>query len=332
MSLPLLPLFPPLYTPVHIFPPLPTPDGDTPRHARGHDQEPSADGAEPTDANRLDSRETDGGTGGREHISEDVVARDDLCAPRLHDVQAVRVQARKAEQLGDALQEHDDDGQRDATFGLLDAPAVDEHAGGDDDAEGEEAAAQAVLGHAVAVALADPLAHRAVGPAAAEEGAEEVSAAGRDVEEAGLDGAGEVEARVEHVPDRRQEGVHVPDQTAAREAGDEQVRVPVEAQDAHRVRPRPQLGGVVLPAESLELDGALAVDGLGQAEGDEEGGEAREGRLQPEDVPPTRVRDDDAADERPESRADECAGQEPRERGGAVDGPVNVADAAAADD
>lgn len=60
--------------------------------------------------------------------------------------------------------------------------------------------------------------HDVVGPAAAEEGAEEVAAAGGDVEEAGLDGRGEVEAWVEDVADGREERVHVPDEGGGGEA------------------------------------------------------------------------------------------------------------------
>lgn len=46
---------------------------------------------------------------------------------------------------------------------------------------------------------------------AAEERPDDVAAAGREIEESGLDGRGEVEARVQDVADRGEERIHVPD-------------------------------------------------------------------------------------------------------------------------
>ena len=51
-----------------------------------------------------------------------------------------------------------------------------------------------------------------IGVAAAEERAQQIATAGRDVEEAGLDWGGKMEARVEYVADGSEERVHVPDQ------------------------------------------------------------------------------------------------------------------------
>lgn len=50
-----------------------------------------------------------------------------------------------------------------------------------------------------------------IGVPPAKEGAEQVARARREIEETGLQRGGQVEARVEDVADRREEGVHIPD-------------------------------------------------------------------------------------------------------------------------
>jgi hypothetical protein len=75
--------------------------------------------------------------------------------------------------LRHALQKHDDDGQRNTADRFLDTPAVDQYTAWNDGAERGQTASKAVFGDALAVAFGDPPLDRAVGPAAAEEGAED---------------------------------------------------------------------------------------------------------------------------------------------------------------
>lgn len=236
----------------------------------------------------------------------------DLRTPTLHDVQAVRVQAREADQLRDSLDEHGYDGECDAADSLLHAPAVEDHASWNDTSEGDQAAPEPVFGDPSSL-LHNVLLDVVVRPAPAEEGTKQVSATGSDVEQTGLDGAREVEPRIQHVADRGQQAVHVPHQGGARHAHGDQVRVLVQADDAQRVRPVPHLGHLLAAWEPAKLDGSLVVDGLREEEEDQDASETGEGRLQPEDVAPGAESDDDAANEGSEGGTDEGARHEPAE-------------------
>lgn len=319
---------------VHGLPPPLSPDGDGPQGDGAEDHEAGRDGTEPTHAHGLDGREADGAARGGEHVPDHVVAGHDLGAQALglHDVQAVGVEAREAEQLRDALGEHGDHGHGHAPDLPVDGPAVDEHRRRDDAADEDVAAPQPVLGHPPAPPR-DPLLDDVVGEAAPDEGAQEVAAAGGDVEQARQHGAGEVEARVEHVPDGREERVHVPHEAAARDPGDDEVGV-AEQQRGHAQRADPVRDppGPLGPGQVPQVVDLLGRDRLGQDEQDERGGHAAQGRLQPEDDPPRPVGDDDAADERPERGADQRAAEEPAQGGRAGGGRVDVAEAARAHD
>lgn len=79
---------------------------------------------------------------------------------------------------------------------------------------------------------------------------------------------------------------------------EKQVRITVENEDAEGIQPLPHLLCLLLSRQSLQLSGTFVVDCFGLQEEAEGGGCPGQSRLQPEDVPPTAERDDDAADER----------------------------------
>jgi len=122
------------------------------------------------------------------------------------------------------LEKHHRDGQGDATEALFDGPAVDQHARGDDDAHEWEQAAQPVFWDAGA-ALGDVFNDNEVGVAATEEGAENVPAAGREIEESRLDRCRQVEPRVEDIADWSEERVHVPNERGRSERDHDEVWV-----------------------------------------------------------------------------------------------------------
>ncbi len=329
---PSLPL-PPLFL-VHGPSPSLSPYRRGPETKSTHDQETGRYRAKPTHADGFDGRQTDGAPRGRKDIADHIVPRDDLGAPAfgLHDIQTIRVQARKGKQLRDTLDEHGGHGQRDAADLLFDAPAVDQHARRDDASDENIATAQPIFRHAPAL-LPNPLLDNVIGPPASEKGAQQIPTARGDVEQAALDRTRQVEARVQHVADGREEAVHVPDEAAARDARDDQVRVR-EQQDADTQRADP----VGDPAQSV-LAGQLAQlvdffvrDRFGQDKDDQHGGQPAQRGLQPENVPPAAERDDDAADERSKRRADQRAGQEPAQGGGARGRRVDVAQTTGPDD
>ena len=219
----LFPLSQPL---IDSLPPRFSPERCRPETEKAGKQESGGDGAEPADADLLDCRETHRAARGGEEIANHVIPRHHLRGPTftLHHVETVGVQAGEAEQLCDALDEHCRHRQWDAAHRLLHAPAVDHHAAWDDRSDEGQAGTEPVFWHASAFAQ-DPASHCAVGPAPTEECPEQVTAAGGDVEEAGLYGRREMEAWVEHVAYGREEGVHIPHQAAGGETDDDKVRV-----------------------------------------------------------------------------------------------------------
>lgn len=112
-----------------------------------------------------------------------------------------------------------------------------------------------------------------------------------------MERGGEVEPRVQHVANRREEAVHVPDERGGSERDGEEVRVAVESDDAEWVQPLPHGARLLGAGEVGEFGGAAVVDRLREEEEDEGGGGAGEGGLEPEDVAPAAVGDDYAADE-----------------------------------
>lgn len=76
-----------------------------------------------------------------------------------------------------------------------------------------------------------------------------------------------------------------------------QIRIPIQPNNAERVKPLPESVHLLRAREIRELVCAPVVDRFGLEEDDEEGGGAGEGRLQPEDVAPGTEGDDYAADE-----------------------------------
>ena len=123
-----------------------------------------------------------------------------LRTPTLHNIQAIRIQTRETKQLRHTLQKHHHYRERHTTDPFLHAPSIDNHTRGDDAAEENKTAAQPVLSDAVA-ADANVLFHNVVGVTAAEECTQQVAAAGRNIEEAGLERGLQVEAWVEDVAD-----------------------------------------------------------------------------------------------------------------------------------
>lgn len=69
-------------------------------------------------------------------------------------------------------------------------------------------------------------------PPPPKEGTDYIPEPRRQVKQAGLDRAHETEARIQDVADGRQETVHIPDKTRARDRHSEEVRVAEELDDA----------------------------------------------------------------------------------------------------
>lgn len=319
---------------VHFLPPAFAPDGGRPESQGAGQQKGGADGAEPADADAFDGGQADGGTGGGEDVADHVVPRHHLGRATfgLHHVETVGVEGGKAEELRHPLYEHGRHRQWDTAHRLVDAPAVHQHASGNHDADERQTRSQPVFGHAPTLPPDPPL-HHPIRPPAAEEGAQQISAAGRDVEEARLDRRGQVEARVEHVADRGQERVHVPHQATGGQAGDDEVRVfEQEDQDAQRGDQVSDSTGLGAPGEMGESVDRLGGNGFRQEDDHQDRGQATEGRLKPEDDPPGPVGDDDASDERSEGRSDETAREKPGQRGGAPGRGVDVPQTGGADD
>lgn len=149
----------------------------------------------------------------------------------MHHVETVGVETGHTEELRDTLNEHGDDGDWDAADFLLEGPAVNENATGDDENDMHEGRLEAVFGDAHAAALGDTFFHTVINPAAADETACEKTGSGDEIEEAGLDWAVEVEARVEDVADGGEEGVLVPDEGTGGKADAKNVGVPEEHND-----------------------------------------------------------------------------------------------------
>lgn len=139
------------------------------------------------------------------------IRTNDLSRSALHNVQTIRVQTWETKQLRNALQEHHDDWQRDTADPFLYTPSIDDHACRYDSAQEPQTAAETVFGFTM-TSDANVLLDDVICVSAAEEGAEEVPTTGGDVEERALEWTREVEAWIEDVTDRSEEGVHVPDQ------------------------------------------------------------------------------------------------------------------------
>ena len=142
----------------------------------------------------------------RKGVSNHIVTGHNLRTALLHDIQAVCIQARKTQELSDALDKHTDHWKRDTADLLLDRPSIDQHAGRNYKAEGDKTRVQSIFGDALATLL-DVLLDDVVGPAAADEGADEIAASGCYVEESTLEGRCEVEAWVEDVSYWREKGI-----------------------------------------------------------------------------------------------------------------------------
>lgn len=131
------------------------------RHSRPK-QKKGRDGTEPAHPNPLNDRQTRRRPGRRKRIPNHVIPGHDFRTPLLQHVEAVRVQAREAEQLAHALHEHADYRQRDPADPLLDRPPVDQHAHRYHEAQRWEAGVEAVFGDAF-VAFADVFFNYVVG-------------------------------------------------------------------------------------------------------------------------------------------------------------------------
>jgi len=191
---------------------------------------------------------------------------------------------------------------------------------------------ESIFGDAVAAAEFHVSAHHGVCPATSEKCSGEISAAGSDVEEAGLQGGGEVEARVEDVADRCEEGVHVPDERGGGNGDDDEVGIFEEDDDAGRVDPVPDVRDLLRGRERFDVVGAFLVNCFGEEEDDEDGGEGCEGGLEPENVAPGHKGDDDAADEGTKRGSDEGSTHEPGVGRSSLHGSVDVSNGGASDD
>ena len=212
----------------------------------------------------------------------------------VHHVETVGVQTGHAEELRDTLDEHGDDGDGDAADFLLEGPAVDEDTAGDDEDDVHEGGLEAVFGDTHAAALGDAFLHAVVDPAAADETACEETGSGDEVEEAGLDGAVEVEAGVEDVADGGEEGVLVPDEGTGGETHAEDVGVPEEHDDhADGGDAVHDHLGLLGEGVALEFAARLVGDRFREEADDQQGGESVHGAQQPEDNSPLAESNDD---------------------------------------
>lgn len=212
----------------------------------------------------------------------------------VHHVETVGVKTGHAEELRDTLNEHGDDGDGDAADFLLEGPAVDEDAAGDDKDDVHERGLEAVFGDAHAAALCDAFFHAVVDPAAADETACEETGSRDEVEKARLDGTVEVEARVENVADGGEEGVLVPDQGTGSKTNAEDVGVLEEHDDNADGRDTVEHHlGLLGKGVALEFAARLVGDRFREEADDQQGSESVHGAQQPEDNSPLAESNDD---------------------------------------
>lgn len=205
----------------------------------------------------------------------------------MHHVETVGIETGHAEELRDTLDKHGDNGDGDAADFLLEGPAVDEDAAGDDEDDMHEGGFEAVFGDAHAAALGDAFLHAVVDPATTDETACEETGTGDEVEEAGLDGAVEVKTGVEDVTDWGEEGVLVPDESTGGETNAEDVGVP-EEHDDHADGGDAMHDHFSLLGEGMTLEFAARLVGnrFRKEANNQEGGESVQGAQQPEDNSP----------------------------------------------
>ena len=222
-----------LFLVVHPSSPPLSINGGQDYHARTEQQEATADRAEPANSNLLNCRQYHGRSSCGEQVPDHVVARYNLRRPSfcLHNVQAIRVETGKAEQLRHSLDEHCQHRQRDSANSLVDAPAVDNNAAWYDDSHRHYAALQSVFWDTPA-SFPDPFLDDMVRPSSTKEATEQVSNPRSNIEESRLDRRGEVKTRIEYVSYWRQKRIHVPDKRRRCRAHDDQVWV-FEEQDCN---------------------------------------------------------------------------------------------------
>lgn len=201
-------------------------DGSSPNTKPSGNQKHGADGTKPPNANRFHGRKNKSRAQSGKNIPEHVIPGNNLgtAAFGLHHVETVGIQARETEQLCHALQEHGQHGHRDAANGLVNSPPVDKNTSRDNDAQKDQTRLQSIL-RDTSPALADPFLDRMICPPSTHERTQKVSTPGSDIEESRLNRASEIEARVQHISDGREQGVLVPDQSTGRNAREEEIRV-----------------------------------------------------------------------------------------------------------
>ena len=136
---------------------------------------------------------------------------------------------------------------------------------------------------------------------------------------------------VEDVADWREERIHVPDETAARQARDEDVRIAEEYDDSPGIDPSPELLCLLSSRQPFQLIAPPAVDRLRHEEDHPERAETCQCGLKPEDVSPACVRDDDTADERSQCRPNKRPREKPAIRSASFYRAVDVADDSTSD-
>ena len=130
-----------------------------------------------------------------------------------HNIQTISIQARKSNQLRKPLCKHNNNRQCNAAFLLFNRPSIDKHAPGHNNAHREQNASKTVFGDTLSTP-SDPFLDDVVCPPPTEECAEQVAAAGCEVEKARVQRGSEAETWVYDVADWGKEGVHVPDQAS----------------------------------------------------------------------------------------------------------------------
>ena len=122
---------------------------------------------------------------------------------------------------------------------------------------------EAVFGNVRAVALSDAFVHTVVDPDTTDETTNQVTGAGNEVKETGLDRTGKVEARVEDGSDRSQKGILVPDKASGSQAHAEDICVfEAKDNDTDGRDAIPHLLGLLGKAETDKLTARLVGDGF----------------------------------------------------------------------
>lgn len=87
----------PLLPPINPLSPILPPNRHRPRPQRTDSDKQRRNRTKPPDPNRLYNRQHNGGTNSTKQITNKIIPRHNFTTPRLHDIQAIRIQTRKTE-------------------------------------------------------------------------------------------------------------------------------------------------------------------------------------------------------------------------------------------